>query len=132
MVVRANLHGKPYSPNSVAWTLELKRRDLFAEVSKNGAPRCQRIEFSAGNVDNPKVAQHELHEFSDYSDDAIPDEEFTLSYYGLPEPVGMEAKARIPNYVWFLIGAALFGLLAFVLRYSVRRRTTTLESGAKL
>ena len=47
--------------------------------------------------------------------EAIPESEFCLSSYGLPEPPGFEVKRAIPSYLWWLlagtiaIAAALFG-----------------------
>lgn len=41
--------------------------------------------------------------------------DFSLSSYGLPEPVGIAPDRRVPNYVWLLIVAVSCGLLAFVI-----------------
>jgi hypothetical protein len=52
-----------------------------------------------------------------------PDEvEFTLSAFGLPEPPGVEWDKRTPRYVWFLIAAAVFAIVAGGLRYYAKRR----------
>lgn len=53
----------------------------------------------------------------------LPDSrEFTLSAFGLPEPVGVTWERPTPRYVWFLTAAAGCGLLGFALRWLGRRR----------
>ena len=49
------------------------------------------------------------------------DTEFTLSKYGLPEPVGVTWKKRTPTYVWLLIGAGGVAALSLGLFYLGRR-----------
>ncbi len=57
------------------------------------------------------------------TNDSIPDSEFTLSAFGLPEPAGMEpVKKPIPLYVWILLAAGVCGALAFTFHYLARRR----------
>lgn len=52
-----------------------------------------------------------------------PNEEFTLTAFGLPEPSGEPpVKKPIPMYVWFLITAGACGAIAFAFRYLARRR----------
>jgi hypothetical protein len=50
------------------------------------------------------------------------EEEFTLSAYGLPEPVGVVWKKPTPRYVWFLVAAGMFGVLAVGFRRLARGR----------
>jgi hypothetical protein len=55
--------------------------------------------------------------------DSLPDSEFTLSAFNLPEPAGMEpVKKPIPMYVWILIAAGVCGVMAIAFRYLARRR----------
>jgi hypothetical protein len=54
----------------------------------------------------------------------VADERFRLSYYGLPEPVGVAWKKPVPIYVWFLLGAGGCIAAATILRYAARRRRT--------
>ena len=58
----------------------------------------------------------------------LPESEFTLSAYGLPEPVGVEWKKPTPRYVWFLAAAGLFVALAVGFRMLARRRAATASS----
>jgi hypothetical protein len=53
--------------------------------------------------------------------DSVPDSEFTLSAFGLPEPAGETVKKPIPFYVWILIGAGVCAALALGFRYLARR-----------
>jgi hypothetical protein len=57
-----------------------------------------------------------------------PEQEFTLSAFGLPEPVGVEWERKTPVYVWLLLAAGVLGLLAVVLAWLAKRRRTTGES----
>ena len=55
--------------------------------------------------------------------DSVPDSEFNLSAFGLPEPGGEESvKKPIPMYIWILLAASVCGALAFTFRYLARRR----------
>ena len=48
---------------------------------------------------------------------------FYLSHYGLPEPPGVTPPSRpTPNYVWLLIVAGGFGVLALGCRWLLKRR----------
>ncbi len=49
------------------------------------------------------------------------EEEFTLSAFGFPEPVGIEWKKPTSRYVWFLLASAVFVILAVGFRYLARR-----------
>ncbi|HEY1487878.1 MAG TPA: hypothetical protein VGF84_17360 [Micromonosporaceae bacterium] len=51
-----------------------------------------------------------------------PEREFTLTTFGLPEPVGVVWETPTPRYVWWLIAAAGFLVLAVGFRYLARRR----------
>jgi hypothetical protein len=58
----------------------------------------------------------------------VRDEEFRLSYYGLPEPVGVTWKKPVPTYVWFILAAVVSLVLALTCRYVARRSRTRLTS----
>ncbi len=60
---------------------------------------------------------HEVEEFQDYDfTHPIPDSEYYLSHYGLPEPVGLAAPVKVtPTFVWLIVGAAVAATLAIVL-----------------
>jgi hypothetical protein len=69
-------------------------------------------------VEGTKKTDYELE-----VNDNVPNSEFTLSAFGLPEPGGEESvKKPVPTYVWILIAAGLCGALAFGFRSLARRR----------
>lgn len=49
------------------------------------------------------------------------DDDFRLTAFGLPEPIGVEWKKPTPRYVWLLVGAGVFAILAVGFRYFARR-----------
>jgi hypothetical protein len=65
-----------------------------------------------------------LYEIDEYQPlPGVDEAEFTLTAFGLPEPVGMEPEEKPGRrYVWFLAAAAAFGLLTVGFRYLARRR----------
>ena len=52
----------------------------------------------------------------------VPEREFSLTAYGLPEPPGVRFAPRTPTYVWLLVAAGGFAALAVVFRWLSRRR----------
>ncbi len=63
----------------------------------------------------------------------VPDEEFRLSFYGLPELVGVTWKKPVPTYIWFGTGALLCLLLSAgswqaLRRYRARQTTNNTAS----
>jgi len=59
------------------------------------------------------------------------DEEFMLSTYGLPEPVGLAKRKANPIYIWFIACACLFVGIAVCLRYLTYMRERRLRSPHK-
>jgi hypothetical protein len=51
----------------------------------------------------------------------VPDDEFTLSAYGLPEPVEMQAQAPVRWYIWAAASGAVCLSLGAVLRWRGKR-----------
>jgi hypothetical protein len=67
----------------------------------------------------------EIHDETHYQIDPRidpPETEFTLSAFGLPEPVGVTWEKPTPIYVWLILAAAGFGVLALLFRWLMRRR----------
>lgn len=130
LVVQSELRSKPSAPNTRAWALNLKRRELYPEPSKGDVPRCKCLEVLITFPGDAKAKpSHEMHEFYDYSDAPIAQSEFMLSHYGIPEPQGVEVPKRVPNYVWLLIAAAVFGSLALAIRFFAKRRARATGGG---
>jgi len=52
---------------------------------------------------------------------SLPESEFTLSHYGLPEPVGVVWERRTPVYVWLFVAAGALLTLGIFFRWLARR-----------
>ena len=74
------------------------------------------------------VTEHSESDEYRQTDGESDDGEFTLSAFGLPEPVGITWKKPTPRYVWFLIAAGSFALLALAFRFIARRCKTANSS----
>lgn len=57
-----------------------------------------------------------------HSDEEFGDTQFTLSAFGLPEPVGIRWAKPTPRYVRFLLAAAECAGLAIVFRFLDKRQ----------
>lgn len=97
----------------------------------NGFPILGRTHFVLKN-DPPRVSGMEI--VSDYdlreASRLPPDEEFTLTAYGLPEPVGMQKPGGSRAYIWFALAG--FGVLALAaaFRKAARRRRDRVSPSA--
>lgn len=55
----------------------------------------------------------------------IPEYEFSLSYYGLPEPEGVSWTKPTPMYVWYIVGGVAFVFVSLAVGYWQRRLLLT-------
>ncbi|MGL4421149.1 MAG: hypothetical protein ACRCZF_10825 [Gemmataceae bacterium] len=87
-------------------------------ISTKGSTTVEKIS-NKGVIINTEVTNIEsLTVFGD-----IPEYEFTLSAFGLPEPVGIEPIARPMNTLWYwLLGGAGFFAVVSVLLYRLKKR----------
>ncbi len=79
-----------------------------------------------------KKTKETLHTTIDYEwevNDTVPDSEFTLTAFGLPEPGSEPVKKSIPLYVWILVAAGVCAALALGFRYLAHRRARTQPTG---
>ncbi len=97
---------------------------FILEDHPSGIPLVRRQESvntadsaSSGPIDNRRVVEYDLR-----VDESVPDAEFTLSAFGLPEPVGVTWERPTPVYVWLLVAAGGLGVLAWLFRWLARRR----------
>jgi hypothetical protein len=67
--------------------------------------------------------QRRIFRFDTRYPDKVPETEFTMTAFGLPEPVGVTWEKPTPRYVWFLLAAGGFALLMLGFRYVARRCT---------
>jgi hypothetical protein len=98
-----------------------ERKDIEfnrAVEEMNGRLVCTHSELK-----QPSKQTHNVYEFVDYDfGTKHPDEQYYLSHYGLPEPVGVTAPAKpTPIFVWMLIATAVAFALAIVFRHSAKR-----------
>lgn len=124
LVMESRTRIPAYVKGGDAYVAEMKR-ELFPERGRDNVPRCKSIRYVRRIAKTGVIDASTTLDFSDYSDAPIPDEEFRLSHYGLPEPHGMQVKKSIPFYVWLLLGAAVFFVLAIVLRRRANRSSAT-------
>ena len=77
------------------------------------------IKRTTGGVDRGYIDRYVTYQFTPAVDS--PEREFTLSAYGLPEPVGIVWDRPTPRWVWLLAGAAGLALVAVLFRFLARR-----------
>ncbi len=110
-----SLHGNM----KVNSTIEMEIRDLSAKFP---VPKryVEKREIQSGEEPVRKetwVREFELAEVSPLP----PDNEFTLSAFGLPEPLGLESRRSYPWYVWLALGTAAVLLVGVLIGWFKRR-----------
>lgn len=142
---KTTVHGSAYFDPSRCWCV-YQNKITFQKIAPQGGEweftyedRYETIDHPGGfpllkrwtrtkrktlGQQNPK--QENVISTTDYEweiNDHVPNEEFTLSAFGLPEP-GSDTvvKKSMPTYVWIFLCAAVCALLAIGLRYAARRR----------
>ena len=74
-----------------------------------------------------RVSRNLVYTYNCQIEKNVPETEFTLSAYGLPEPQGVSFSKPTPRYAWLLAAAGGSAALAVGLRFLARRRTATLS-----
>jgi hypothetical protein len=104
----------------------LKHRNTQSDNAEDGLPLSRAWEYvgdwrsSNGEVTNRQTLKCEA-QLS--RPDTLPDDaEFTLSAFGLPEPVGVTWEKPSRTYLWILAAAGVSVALALGFRYLARRR----------
>lgn len=94
------------------------------ELSPDGVPllREKKVEYQQGSKDAVRVSRRVHLTYSCRVDKDVPEREFTLSAFGLPEPVGVVWEKPTPRYVWFLTAAGGCAALAVGFRFLARRK----------
>jgi len=72
-------------------------------------------------VDDRSVESNIAYEFQVDPSIDPPEREFSLSAFGLPEPVGVVWEKRTPVYVWLLVAAGVLLTLGIFFRWLARR-----------
>ena len=96
---------------------------MTRQVDEVGAGyRCRSLTCESFNAKKGGVFQTRQIEFTDYGANPIDHAEFYLSHYGIPEPVGVVPPSkRTPRYLWLLVAAESFAILAILFRWLARR-----------
>jgi hypothetical protein len=115
-LVLAYQHTTSSGPKSVKFT-------MTRQVDEVGSGfQCKSLTFALADPKTGDVFQNGRAEFGDYGVNPIDRAEFYLSHYGLPEPPGVVPPSnRTPRYVWLLIAAGSFAVLAVLFRWQARR-----------
>lgn len=92
----------------------------------DGLPVVARYKQSTAWLDKPPDSYIEMNDIQ-VAFGPTPADEFRLSHYGLPEPVGVAPppKSAAPVYWWVLAAAGVFAAAALVLYRLARGRTLT-------
>lgn len=90
----------------------------------DGLPVIAWYKRSTSWLDRPLDGYFEMNDVQ-IAFDPTPDEQFRLTFYGLPEPVGVAPPppARTPVYWWLLGAGGGFAVAGLVFRRLARRRT---------
>ena len=92
-----------------------------------GVPVLSKAVFESPDIRSEKFGNHGSREVRTYDiayNLDVPDDEFWLSNYGLPEPVGVIREKGTPRYLWFLLAVGIFVALAVGFRFLARRSST--------
>ncbi|MEJ5277359.1 MAG: hypothetical protein WHU94_15750 [Thermogemmata sp.] len=92
-------------------------------INTSGYPILrQHRNITQGQTDGGATFRFEVVRHLELSEsDDPPEWEFTLSAFGLPEPVGVVWERRTPVYVWLLVAAGVLLTLAVFFRWLARR-----------
>ncbi len=98
--------------------------DVTSSIDKDGLVRIDEERQEVRIVKGETLLAHRT-QFTTYKiwvDRDVPEREFSLTAYGLPEPPGISFVRPTPMYVWLLIGAGGFAILALVFRWLTHRK----------
>jgi hypothetical protein len=98
-------------------------RELLPHRFREQFPVCAKLEYEVTDTSDGKPVLAYVFEFTEYNDEAVPDDTFRMSNHGIPDPVDAPPPARITSRpVWLLSAAGLLALIAAICRWLVRRR----------
>ncbi len=100
-------------------------RVLLPSQAFDQMPRCQNlVVIIRSTVDGSEMARYK-YEFSEYSAEDVPEKQFYLSSYGLPDPEGVPAYSKRSNrWIWLTSAAVVLFSISLLLRWMVRRRAS--------
>ncbi|VTS08422.1 hypothetical protein [Tuwongella immobilis] len=120
-----------YPGSTTPWKLETTRE---VDVSPNDPQAYLGKQVDVINLttkaDNP--LRHQRWTYTDYSWEPVPEAEFRLSHYGLPEPAGSESAGSASvgvepvsggvSRTWYVVGAVVLFVVAGLFRWLARKR----------
>jgi len=97
--------------------------DVTSSVDRDGLVRIDEERHEIKIVKGETLLAHrtQLTTYKIWVDRDVPEREFSLTAYGLPEPPGISFVRPTPMYVWLLVGAGGFAILALVFRWLTHR-----------
>jgi hypothetical protein len=115
------------------WTDEIQN-EYHVSKNANGIPLLERIEYRAKTTAKGKVTFDDKGTWTHRStyDTNVPDDEFKLTAFGLPEPVDVPPaqKAGSRMWLWLLLAACSFAAIGLVLRLGANRLHSRNTKGA--
>lgn len=94
---------------------------LVKKITHRGKQHFYKFKDSKERMINNRITM----DFDWEVDESVPDSDFTLAAYGLPEPGSEPVKKNLPLYVWIILATAICIALAVGFRFLARRRTRT-------
>jgi len=118
-----SIHGMEVTSKNQLQTATV-RSDLKSALDGDGLVRIdeERQEVWVRSGDTLEAHRTQLYMYKIWVDRDVPEREFSLTAYGLPEPPGISFPRRTPTYVWLLLGATGFAVLAVLFRWLTRRK----------
>lgn len=98
------------------------RYDIVSDARGVPILKADRFEGVSETAADGKTHVERTSEFTTTYQDEVPEREFTLSAFGLPEPEGVAWDRPTPTYVWILTAAGACAVLAFGVRLLARRK----------
>jgi len=92
----------------------LTNRSIYEYVENDGFPLMSRAVTVQSSTRFPQLSSESTTSVRYVREDAH-ESEFTLSAFGLPEPIGVRWKHRTPRFVYLLAGAGVFLALSVAL-----------------
>jgi hypothetical protein len=96
----------------------------FSSSQQDGRRPCESWEMIQESTDGEKWKIKQQTQFEIIDTSSPPDEIFTLSHYGLPEPMGVKPLPTSRTWLWLLAAALAATGLALLFAWLKRRRTT--------
>jgi hypothetical protein len=101
-------------------TMTLVGTKKFAESQRDAYRPCESWMFTLRTPDDFEAKEEARFETVDSS--VPPNEIFTLSHYGLPEPMEVQPQERSRTWIWLIVAAVAAAVLAILFAWLKRRQ----------